>query len=235
MRAPSLADRIDAVLPQTQCTRCGYADCRAYAEAVAAGLAGINQCPPGGAQGVARLAAITARPAAPLNPAHGIEGPRRIAWVDEAWCIGCTLCIEACPVDAIVGAPKRMHGILADGCTGCELCLPPCPMDCIQMLPLGDPALATQTGWNAWNAELAQQARQRYAAHRKRLERRRHNRPDGLPTTDMATPNGPAKTAVPLPPADAPPREPHAAAAPSSDLIAAALERARRRQAQRKN
>ncbi|SCC94865.1 Electron transport complex, RnfABCDGE type, B subunit [Thiomonas sp. X19] len=234
MSAPSLADRIDAALPQTQCTRCGYADCRAYAEAVATGLAGINQCPPGGAEGVARLAAITGRPPVPLNPAHGVEGPRRIAVVDEAWCIGCTLCIDACPVDVIAGAPKRMHGVLADGCTGCELCLPPCPMDCIHLQPIGDPMLATRTGWNAWSAPLAQQARQRYAAHRKRLERRSHNRPDGLPTTGFATQGLPAKAAGPMQPADSPPHETTSASAPKKDLIAAALERARQRQAQRK-
>ncbi|RYE87409.1 MAG: RnfABCDGE type electron transport complex subunit B, partial [Oxalobacteraceae bacterium] len=127
----SLAERIDAALPQTQCTRCGYPDCRRYAEAVAAGEAEINQCPPGGAEGVVRLAALTGRPAAPLNLANGIEATRGVAVIDEAWCIGCTLCIKACPVDCIVGAPKAMHVVVASQCTGCELCVPACPVDCI--------------------------------------------------------------------------------------------------------
>ena len=235
MTTPSLTDRIDATLPQTQCTRCGYADCRAYAEAVATGLAEINQCPPGGAEGVARLAAVTGRPSVPLDPAHGVEGPRRIAVVDEAWCIGCTLCIDACPVDAIVGAPKRMHGVWADGCTGCELCLPPCPMDCIHMQPLSNPALAAQTGWSAWSDAQAQRARLRYAGHRSRLEPRGHKHQDGLPTTGSAMQGEPAKTSAPMLPADSPPGEIPSAARPKSELIAAALERARQRQAQRKN
>ena len=113
-----LTDTLDRALPQTQCTRCGYPDCRSYAAAIADGSADINQCPPGGAEGVARLARLTGRPAAPLNPANGTEGPRLLAVIDEAWCIGCTLCIKACPVDSIVGAPKRMHTVVDDLCTG---------------------------------------------------------------------------------------------------------------------
>ena len=109
MSAPSLADHIDAALPQTQCTRCGYADCRAYADAIAAGDAAINQCPPGGAEGNARLAAITGQDIIALNPANGAEGPRKLMFIDEDWCIGCTLCIKACPVDTIVGASKVMQ------------------------------------------------------------------------------------------------------------------------------
>lgn len=162
----NLAERIDAALPQTQCTRCGYPDCRSYAEAVATGEAEINQCPPGGAEGVARLAAITGRPALPLDPDKGVEATRGVAVIDEAWCIGCTLCIKACPVDCIVGAPKAMHVVVAAQCTGCELCLPACPVDCIAM-----PEVTTATGWAAWSQPQADEARERYAFHQFRRHR----------------------------------------------------------------
>jgi Na+-translocating ferredoxin:NAD+ oxidoreductase subunit B len=165
--APFLADRIDAALPQTQCTRCGYPDCRAYAEAIANGEAAINQCPPGGAEGIARLAAITGQPVIALNPANGVERPRKLMFIDEAWCIGCTLCIKACPVDCIVGAPKAMHTIIEDLCTGCELCLPACPVDCI----LVEDATPGRSGWDAWSQADADLARTRYAAHRARRQR----------------------------------------------------------------
>jgi electron transport complex protein RnfB len=154
----SLAALIDAALPQTQCTRCGYPDCRSYADAVATGKAEINQCPPGGAEGVARLAAITGRTALPLNPVNGIEATRGVAVIDEAWCIGCTLCIKACPADCIVGAPKAMHVVVEAQCTGCELCVPACPVDCISM-----PEVTTATGWAAWSQPQADEARERYA------------------------------------------------------------------------
>ena len=131
-----LARRIDALLPQTQCTKCGYAGCRPYAEAIARGEADIDQCPPGGDEGVMKLAALLGRAAKPLNPVHGEYRPPQVAVIDEAVCIGCTKCIQACPVDAIVGAPKQMHTVIADECTGCELCLPPCPVDCIALVPL---------------------------------------------------------------------------------------------------
>ncbi|HZY34821.1 MAG TPA: RnfABCDGE type electron transport complex subunit B [Rhodanobacter sp.] len=131
-----LADRIDAVLPQTQCEQCGYHGCRPYAEAIARGEAEINQCPPGGAAGIEKLAALLQRPVLPLDPAHGVEKPRMLARIVEADCIGCTKCIQACPVDAIVGAPKLMHTVLADDCTGCELCVPACPVDCIVLEPM---------------------------------------------------------------------------------------------------
>ena len=130
----ALADRIDAALPQTQCTRCGYPACRPYAEAVARGEAAINRCPPGGMEGVRALARITGQRALPLDPARGIETPPRVAIIDENVCIGCTKCIQACPVDAIVGASKLMHTVIADLCTGCGLCIPPCPVDCIVMV-----------------------------------------------------------------------------------------------------
>jgi electron transport complex protein RnfB len=156
-----LYEQVLAALPQTQCTRCGFDDCAAYALAVAAGTAAINQCPPGGQEGVARLARITGQPLVELNPQFGVEGPRTVAFVDEAWCIGCTLCINACPTDAIVGANKLMHTVIEDYCTGCELCLPVCPVDCILLEKVSGQA----TGWAAWSSQLADQARQRYAFH----------------------------------------------------------------------
>jgi Na+-translocating ferredoxin:NAD+ oxidoreductase subunit B len=165
--SPSLAEALLDALPQTQCTRCGYPDCRAYAEAIAGGQADINQCPPGGAEGVVRLAAITGRQALPLNPGNGSEGPLKLALVDEAWCIGCTLCIKACPVDCIVGGPKLMHTVVTAQCTGCELCLPVCPVDCITMVD----ATPGRSGWGAWSPEQAGQARDRYAFHQQRVER----------------------------------------------------------------
>ena len=131
-----LALRIDALLPQTQCTKCGYDGCRPYAEAIAAGTADIDQCPPGGDEGVARLAALLGRAPKPLDPVHGAYRAPQVAVIEEAACIGCTKCIQACPVDAIVGASKLMHTVLASWCTGCELCLPPCPVDCIVVEPV---------------------------------------------------------------------------------------------------
>jgi len=172
----ALADAVDAALPQTQCTRCGYPDCRAYAEAIAAGEAAINQCPPGGAEGIGRLAALTGRPPAPLNPAHGVEGPLTVAVIDEAWCIGCTLCLAACPVDCIAGASKRMHTVIEPHCTGCALCVPACPVDCIAMLPVS----GTRSGWAAWSGERADAARARYRTHRLRVERERRDHDDRL-------------------------------------------------------
>lgn len=154
-----LASQLLDALPQTQCQRCGYPDCAAYAQAIASGQAAINQCPPGGQQGVERLAALTGQPAQPLNPEHGAEGPRHVAWIDEAWCIGCTLCIKACPVDCIVGGNKRMHTVIEGQCTGCELCVPACPVDCIAL----ENVTGSRTGWAAWSPAQAQHARQRYA------------------------------------------------------------------------
>ena len=165
MSNASLVAALNDALPQTQCTRCGYADCLAYAEAIANDAAPINQCPPGGAEGIARLAALTSKPALTLNPANGIEGPRQLALVDEAWCIGCTLCLQACPVDCVVGAPKQMHTVIPELCTGCELCLPVCPVDCIALVT----ATGDRTGWRAWSSQQADVARRRYAVHRARL------------------------------------------------------------------
>jgi len=164
-----LVDRIDALLPQTQCTKCGYPACRPYAEAIARGEADINQCPPGGDAGIRALAALLGREARPLDPRNGIEQPRRVAIVDEARCIGCTLCIQACPVDAIVGAPKLMHTVVTDLCSGCDLCVAPCPVDCIEMVPA--------TGADAiWDRARADAARERFERRRSRLERERRER-----------------------------------------------------------
>jgi Na+-translocating ferredoxin:NAD+ oxidoreductase subunit B len=164
---PALADLLDAALPQTQCTRCGYPDCRGYAEAMARGEADINRCPPGGEEGISRLAELMRRPPMPLDEQRGHEGPRLLAVIDEAWCIGCTLCIKACPVDCIVGAPKLMHTVIDAQCTGCELCVPACPVDCIAMVPV-TPGLS---GWAAWSAGQADEARDRYRFHRERVAR----------------------------------------------------------------
>lgn len=164
---PATAAQILDALPQTQCTRCGYPDCAAYAQAIAAGEAPINQCPPGGAEGVARLAAITGQPLQPLNPDFGIEGPMTTAVIDEDWCIGCTLCLKVCPTDAILGANKRMHTVIEAYCTGCELCIPVCPVDCIRM----DNVSGERTGWAAWSPQQADTARRRYDFHVLRLQR----------------------------------------------------------------
>lgn len=163
------ADEVDALLPQTQCTRCGYSGCRPYAEALVRGAADINQCPPGGAATIAALAALLDRPALPLNPACGAEGPPLVAQIDEAACIGCAKCLPPCPVDAIVGAQKQMHTVLAALCTGCELCVAPCPVDCIRMLPresLATPAPSAADNrerYQARNARLARQGAERAA------------------------------------------------------------------------
>ncbi|QJY33166.1 RnfABCDGE type electron transport complex subunit B [Diaphorobacter sp. JS3050] len=203
----ALVERIDAALPQTQCTRCGYPDCQSYALAIARGEAEINQCPPGGAQGVARLAAITGRPELPLSAAHGTEVPRAVAVIDENWCIGCTLCLKACPTDAILGINKRMHTVIAPHCTGCELCLPACPVDCIRM----ENASGQATGWAAWSAPQAEQARVRYQARQERLQREEAQ----------------AAATEPVPPA------PDNAPDPKRAAIAAALARARAQRADR--
>jgi electron transport complex protein RnfB len=160
-----LARELDDALPQTQCQRCGYPDCAHYADAMAREGAAINRCPPGGAEGIARLAALCGREPAPLDPDCGVEQARSVAWIDEDWCIGCTLCIKACPVDAIVGTHKRMHTVLEAECTGCELCIPVCPVDCIRLENISGAA----TGWAAWSSEQAERSRRRYAAHRERL------------------------------------------------------------------
>jgi len=163
MTAPAsqvLEPQIDALLPQTQCTRCGYAGCRPYAAAIAAGAAEINQCPPGGAATIAALAALLERPPLALNPDNGRESPPTVAWIDPERCIGCAKCLAPCPVDAILGAQKFLHTVLQDQCTGCELCVAPCPVDCIEIRPAPSSPRPT-----------ALENRRRYEAHGSRLER----------------------------------------------------------------
>lgn len=165
----NLANRIEALLPQTQCTKCGYSSCRSYAVATNSGDAGINQCPPGGAEGIARLAALLGKPAVPLNPLYGTERSRQVALIDESLCIGCTLCIDSCPVDAIVGASKQMHSVLTEQCTGCDLCVAPCPVECITMTA----ARGDETGQIAWSSEQASAAGARHQFRIFRLQRDR--------------------------------------------------------------
>ncbi|WP_266158132.1 RnfABCDGE type electron transport complex subunit B [Dyella silvatica] len=165
----ALVEHIDALLPQTQCEHCGYHGCRPYAEAIARGEAEINQCPPGGLAGIAKLAELLKRAPMPLNPQHGVEKPRTLARIIEADCIGCTKCIQACPVDAIVGAAKLMHTVIVDDCTGCELCVPACPVDCIVLEPMPMPhrdqehADAARQHFQRREARLASERAQRQA------------------------------------------------------------------------
>jgi len=216
MTGRSLAGNIDALLPQTQCAKCGHDGCMPYARAIAAGEADINQCPPGGAAGIAKLAALLGRNRKPLNPANGAEERRTVAFIDEARCIGCTLCIQACPVDAIVGAAKQMHTILSSWCTGCELCIAPCPVDCIAMVKV-----VPERAWTPAHADIA---RGRYEARNARLAGEKREREARLAAQSIAA---------------TPPADPAAAAAEARKkaIIAAAIERARvqREAAQPKN
>jgi Na+-translocating ferredoxin:NAD+ oxidoreductase subunit B len=160
----ALAQRLNDALPQTQCTRCGYPSCRDYANAMAHEGVAINRCPPGGAEGIERLAQIAQRPTLPMDSSCGHEGPRRVAWVMESHCIGCTLCIKACPVDCIVGAPKRMHTVIEALCTGCELCIPVCPVDCIAL----EDVTPSLSGWSAWSTTQATAARTHFETRNRR-------------------------------------------------------------------
>ena len=182
MSCRSLADRIDALLPQTQCTKCGYDGCRPYADAIADGAAPINRCPPGGDEGIAALSDLLGVPALPLDASRGEPGPLLVARIDEAHCIGCTLCIQACPVDAIIGANKHMHTVLPDWCTGCDLCVAPCPVDCIQMVPAG----------RAWSAQDAAVSRQRHRSHQARAERLAADNARLMAPETSAAPSAPA-------------------------------------------
>jgi electron transport complex protein RnfB len=167
---------LDAALPQTQCTRCGYPDCRSYAQAMASG-----EAPSTAARPAAPRASSGWPPSRPAGRCHwtaaaASEGPRALAVIDEAWCIGCTLCIKACPVDCIVGASKLMHTVIEPLCTGCELCVPVCPVDCIAMVPVTAP----HTGWQAWSPAQAEEARERYAFHQLRVQRERRENDERL-------------------------------------------------------
>lgn len=210
----SLTQRILDALPQTQCTRCGYPDCAAYALAIAEDQIAINRCPPGGEEGVQRLAQLTGRPPSPLDAAFGQEAPRQMAFIDEHWCIGCTLCIKACPVDAIIGSNKAMHTVLEAQCTGCELCIPVCPVDCILLENVG-----SETGWAAWSAPQAESARARYASHVQRVNA-------------SAASEAPAASTLPNLP-DAPSTPADNGEAGRRAAVAAALARVRARQATR--
>ncbi len=161
-----IAADIDRLLPQTQCTRCGYQGCLPYAEAIASGAANINQCPPGGTETIVALAALTGRALAPLSHDHGVEAAPTVAFIDEERCIGCTKCLPPCPVDAIVGAPRKMHTVVAELCTGCELCIAPCPVDCIAMLPLLASVVPGLALPDAGDSRL------RFDAHTERIARR---------------------------------------------------------------
>ena len=154
-----MIDQINALLPQTQCGKCGYQGCKPYAEAISRGQADINQCPPGGEVGIQKLAALLNVAAKPLNPAFGIERPRLVAIINEADCIGCTKCLPPCPTDAIIGASKHMHTVITSDCTGCELCVAPCPVNCISMQPAHDPR---------WTTADAERGRTRYKAKKQR-------------------------------------------------------------------
>lgn len=167
---------IDALLPQTQCRQCRYAGCRPYAEAIADGDADIDRCPPGGDGTIAALANLLQRPIRPVNPEHGVaKALQTVVRIDETQCIGCTLCIAACPVDAIVGAGKRMHTVLEDECTGCDLCIEPCPVDCIVVIP-ADPAVQQAWADPGERARLAERNRARHLARQARLRQRQQER-----------------------------------------------------------
>ena len=200
---PSLVDAIDALLPQTQCTQCGFDGCRPYAQAIADGRADINRCPPGGPQTIASLARLLNRPEHPLDPECGSYRPFRVALIDEEHCIGCTLCIQACPVDAILGANQLMHTVIEDDCTGCELCVAPCPVDCITMVETD----------RAWTPQAANNARTRYENRNTRLQQRH------------AEGTGPSVRTLSNKPAVVEPSDPH----DKQDRIALALARARAR------
>lgn len=223
-KSKPLVEQIDAILPQTQCEKCGYPGCKPYATAIANGEADINQCPPGGTAGIRQLARLLGREAKPLSTVHGIEKPRTLALIDENLCIGCTLCIQACPVDAIIGASKQMHTVMPDLCTGCDLCVAPCPVDCIAMVPAAESVAGTNWGYPLFRAgpagmtPTARASRDRHAFHLLRAQRDLQERAARL-TTKAAAGLEKAATMV----------------ATSSDsksaLIAAAMERARAQRA----
>ncbi len=170
--AQSLVEQINQLLPQTQCTKCGYAGCQPYAQAISENKAEINQCPPGGSAGIAKLAALLNVEEKPLDPKYGIEQPRKVAFIIEQDCIGCTKCLPPCPVDAILGANKQMHTVIAAECTGCELCIAPCPVDCIIMKDIENPS--------AWDKTAADHAKQRYQNKQTRLQQQAEEKSERL-------------------------------------------------------
>lgn len=207
MRKNLLIAKIDAILPQTQCRQCGFSGCRPYAAAIAEGDADINQCPPGDEAGIQKLANLLGVRPISLNTAHGVPKPRAVALVDEQICIGCTLCIEACPVDAIIGAAKQMHTVIAAECTGCELCIAPCPVDCISMIPVGEkisaaecePCIASDD-WlmreNEMKRKVADRARTRHEFRLQRLEREKQEQTEKLAQKTGTATNDPRKAAI---------------------------------------
>jgi Na+-translocating ferredoxin:NAD+ oxidoreductase subunit B len=220
-QAEKLVDDILAVLPQTQCTKCGYSGCLAYAKAIAQNSANYNQCPPGGAEGVARLAKVLNQPILPLNDTHGIERVRRVAVINASQCIGCTLCIQACPTDAIIGSSKYLHAVLNDWCTGCDLCVNPCPVDCIEMLEIPELAAQQKTAWAGWSQNQANQAKNRFE---QKIERKKSEQ---LKNTDRMTQKQAEKKAI-----LAENTEEQQKAAQKKAMIQAAIERAKQRLAQ---
>lgn len=199
MEISPLIEKIDALLPQTQCQRCGYPACKPYAEAIANGTADINQCPPGGAAGIHRLAGLLGREYKPLSAEHGVEIPKQIVVIDENTCIGCTLCIKACPVDAIAGASKLMHTVIAALCTGCELCIKSCPVDCIHLVQSAqadelhpEPGCYDMTPDEKADADAS---RTRYQFHLFRLEREQREREQRLSAKVSAAHKAPNITA----------------------------------------
>ena len=169
-------EQVDSWLPQTQCTQCGYPGCEAYAQAILDGEADINQCPPGGIPTIAGLARLFGTQEKPLNPKYGETQPKVLVNIEEEFCIGCTLCIQACPVDAIVGAAKLMHTVIAADCTGCELCIPPCPVDCIDTYPAPLQQPDDSWTWADYSPTQTERARTQARARLKRLQRNQRNR-----------------------------------------------------------
>ena len=211
-----LSERINALLPQTQCTKCGYQGCEPYAQAIASEGAAINRCPPGGHAGIVALANLLKRPVVALDTACGAHQPLQVAVIDEQFCIGCTLCIQACPVDAIIGASKLMHTVLPEQCTGCDLCVAPCPVDCIAMVPV-KPA-------RTWTPQDATRARAQFESRARRLAQR----PESLrQSPDIGAPEASTSSAIPTQDLVA------ADHADKQAAIAQALARARARRASR--
>lgn len=206
-------ERINSILPQTQCERCGFPGCRPYAEAMVRSGAAINRCAPGGERGIRRLAEALDRPFEPLDPACGPESPRALARIIAADCIGCTKCIQACPVDAIIGTGKRMHTVLPSLCTGCELCVAPCPTECIVM--------DTPPALPAWSEADALAAQARFGTRNARLLRERHEHAERLA--------GPRKTSQPQTVREQPAST---SQAQRRAVIEAAMQRARERLAE---